>query len=221
MTRRSYHQYCGLAIALDLLAERWALLIARDLMPGPRRFSDLFQALPGISTDLLTMRLRSLQGAGVIMQRQIRHPAPAKIYELTEWGEELRPILTQLAQWGSRLLPEPGTGDYLLNHRWALTSMVSLYQGGLPDGSYELDIDDDELHITIANDKARLHYGPSADPPLLRFKGSVESLFFLAATGEWSHPSNIPAIEVHGRLDLVDRFFESLPLSPVNGSDFD
>ena len=83
MARRSYHQYCGLAAALDVVGERWALLIIRDLAPGPRRFTDLFAGLPGIATDVLADRLRSLEAAGAVRLRAIRHPVPAKLYELT------------------------------------------------------------------------------------------------------------------------------------------
>ena len=97
MAKRSYSQYCGLAAALDVIGERWALLIVRDLVPGPRRFTDLFDGLPGISTDLLTDRLRSLETAGAVRRREVRTPVPAQLYELTDRGLELARLAGQLA----------------------------------------------------------------------------------------------------------------------------
>ena len=92
MALRTYGQYCGLAAAMDLVGQRWAMLLVRDLSPGPRRFTDLFEGLPGIATDVLAERLRALEAAGVVRHRTLKHPVPAKVYELTASGEELASI---------------------------------------------------------------------------------------------------------------------------------
>ena len=100
--RRRYEDACGAAHALDLLGERWALLVMRELMLGPKRFSDLRAALPGISANVLTQRLESLEAAGVIVRRKLPPPASAQVYELTPWGYESEPIFQALGRWAAR-----------------------------------------------------------------------------------------------------------------------
>lgn len=104
MTQRSYNQYCPIAHALDLIGERWSLLIVRDLLLGPKRFSDLRSGLPGIGTNILTDRLKGLEQAGVITRRVLPPPAASAVYELTPYGRELDGPLQALAQWGGRSL---------------------------------------------------------------------------------------------------------------------
>lgn len=111
MSRRRYDDGCGVAHALDLLGERWALLIVRDLLLGPKRFTDLQAGLPGASPNVLTQRLRDLQEAGVVLRRTLPPPAGSRVYELTEWGAELQPIVTRLGLWGSRSPVVPREGE--------------------------------------------------------------------------------------------------------------
>ena len=99
-TNRSYQDACGIARALDVVGERWALLIVRELLFGPQRFSDLRQALPGASSNLVADRLRELTGRGVVSRRRLAPPAASQVYELTEWGRELEPIVLALGTWG-------------------------------------------------------------------------------------------------------------------------
>ncbi|MET0271700.1 MAG: winged helix-turn-helix transcriptional regulator [Phenylobacterium sp.] len=99
---RSYDDACGTAHALDLLGERWALLVTRELMMGPRRFGDLRASLPGISANVLTQRLEGLEAAGVLRRRKLPPPASVQVYELTEWGLEAEPILLSLGKWAVR-----------------------------------------------------------------------------------------------------------------------
>jgi DNA-binding HxlR family transcriptional regulator len=100
--RRSYEDACGAAHALDLVGERWALLVIRELMLGPKRFNDLKRDLPGISANILTQRLESLEGAGVVVRRRLPPPASAQVYELTAWGYEAEPIFQVLGRWAAR-----------------------------------------------------------------------------------------------------------------------
>ncbi|WP_123023178.1 winged helix-turn-helix transcriptional regulator [Mycolicibacterium stellerae] len=100
--RRKYEQGCAVAHALDLVGERWALLIVRDLLLGPKRFTDLLAGLPGASPDVLTQRLRELTDAGVLHRRRLAPPAASWVYELTAWGADLAPVVVGLAQWASR-----------------------------------------------------------------------------------------------------------------------
>lgn len=104
MTQRSYNQYCPIAHALDLIGERWSLLIVRDLLLGPKRFSDLRAGLPGLGTNILTDRLKGLEEAGVIARRILPPPAASAVYELTPYGRGLDGPLQALAQWGGQSL---------------------------------------------------------------------------------------------------------------------
>ena len=101
-TRRSYEDACGAAHALDLVGERWALLVMRELMFGPKRFSDLKADLPGLSANVLSQRLESLEAAGVLRRRRLPPPAASQVYELTPWGYESEPIFQVLGRWAAR-----------------------------------------------------------------------------------------------------------------------
>src|SRR3712207_438329 len=101
-SRRRYRDACGAAHALDLVGERWALLVMRELMLGPKRFSDLRADLPGISANVLTQRLAGLEAAGVLVRRKLPPPASAHVYELTPWGYESEPIFQALGRWAAR-----------------------------------------------------------------------------------------------------------------------
>jgi DNA-binding HxlR family transcriptional regulator len=102
LSRRSYDDACGTAHALDLVGERWALLVMRELMLGPKRFSDLRADLPGISANVLTQRLEGLEAAGVLVRRKLPPPASSQVYELTPWGYESEPIFQVLGRWAAR-----------------------------------------------------------------------------------------------------------------------
>jgi DNA-binding HxlR family transcriptional regulator len=123
---KSYHQYCPVAHALDLVGERWSLLVARELMHGPLRYSDLIERL-GCPTNVLATRLRQLEQGGVIARRKLPPPAASTIYELTEYGQGLRPVLHTLAHWGARSLGPP-TIDAELCTGW----LANALEMGLP-----------------------------------------------------------------------------------------
>jgi len=101
-SRRYYEDACAAAHALDLFGERWALLVMRELMLGPKRFGDLKNDLPGISANVLTQRLESLEAAGVMLRRRLPPPASLQVYELTEWGYESEPIFQAMGRWAAR-----------------------------------------------------------------------------------------------------------------------
>ena len=117
-TSRSYGDACTIARALDVVGERWALLCVRELLLGPQRFSDVRRALPGASSNLVADRLRELEGHGVVARRKLPPPAASTVYELTDWGRELEPVVLALGTWGSRLSLAPaahlGTTSVLL-----------------------------------------------------------------------------------------------------------
>ena len=128
MGKRSYHQFCGVARALDLVGERWTLLIARDLLLGPRRYSELLSGLPGITTNLLARRLKDMREDGLIEKVQLDHKVAA--YALTPLGLELEPVVLSLGRFGERWLREPRPDDRL-DVSWAMVSLRRRYVGTL------------------------------------------------------------------------------------------
>src|SRR3954447_24985256 len=110
MAKRSYDQYCPAARALDVLGERWTLLVVRDLLVGPRRYTDLLEGLPGIGPNVLADRLRHLQDVGIVRRTTLPRPAASTVYELTELGQALRPVVQELTRWGLNMMgiPKPG-----------------------------------------------------------------------------------------------------------------
>lgn len=104
VAQKSYDHYCAMAKALDVVGERWTLLVVRELLPGPRRYTDLLAGIPGIATDMLAARLKTLEESELIARRTLPPPAASTVYELTESGRELEPVIHELVKWGSRLL---------------------------------------------------------------------------------------------------------------------
>jgi DNA-binding HxlR family transcriptional regulator len=140
---RSYGDQCGVARSLDIIGERWALLVIRELLLGPKRFSDLMTGLPGASPNVISQRLRDLADDGVLRQRELPPPARVKIYELTDWGHELEPVLEHLGRWGDHApVPEgnPPSLDSLLLALQAsadparVAGRYELVIGGIPIG---------------------------------------------------------------------------------------
>ena len=115
-----------MAHAICLVGERWSLLIVRELMNGPRRYTDLQDGLPGIGTNILAARLRDLEEAGVLRKRKLPPPAASTVYELTEYGAELDEVVYALARWGARTLGPPGPEDELYPE-WGLNAFRALF----------------------------------------------------------------------------------------------
>ena len=145
--RRNYKQFCGLARALDHIGERWTLLIVRNLLLGPKRYSDLAEELPGITTNLLALRLREMERQGLIVKRRAPPPVRATVYELAPLGRALEPALMELARWGGRFLDRPKKED-TLNIGWALLSLKRRYRGGLTH-SVELCVGERSFELTM------------------------------------------------------------------------
>jgi DNA-binding HxlR family transcriptional regulator len=166
---KSYAQYCGVARALDVLGERWTLLIVRDLAMGPRRYTDLREGLPGIATDLLTARLRTLEGAGFVARRELPRPAPAVVYELTDAGRELVPVIRALAEIGFGMLGAPKATDDVNAERVVLVGLrLGFRADAFPDlaETYELRIDDEPFSVAVANGSARVERGAASQPAM-------------------------------------------------------
>jgi DNA-binding HxlR family transcriptional regulator len=165
MGRRHYQQYCPVARALDVVGERWTLLIARELLLGPRRFTDLADGLPGIGSSVLTRRLADLEQRGLIVKRHLPPPAASVVYELTDEARGLRPVLAALADWGLHLLGRPRRDDEIRGHWLVLGLAVTAKpSSAVPDGTYELRVDDAIFHIRSHDGRLHPANGPALDP---------------------------------------------------------
>src|SRR6478736_3892101 len=129
--RRSYDQFCAGARALDAVGDRWTLLIVRELLAGPRRYTDLHTDLPGVSTDVLASRLRDMERDGLATRRRLPPPGAAYVYELTARGSALLPVLQALGAWGQAELGGRGPTDAIRAHWFALPLLRALEGEGL------------------------------------------------------------------------------------------
>jgi DNA-binding HxlR family transcriptional regulator len=154
--RRSYDQYCAAARALDTVGDRWTLLIVRELLAGPRRYTDLHADLPGVSTDVLASRLRDMERDDLVTRRKLPPPAAAAVYELTGRGAGLLPVLSALAAWGGPDLGEPGPTDAVRAHWFALPLLRILGErAGAGAGTVEVRLDAGAFHVRLAGTGAR------------------------------------------------------------------
>ena len=181
MSRRSYAQYCGLARALDLVGERWTLLVVRDLALAPRRFTDLLAGLPGVGTSLLSERLRHLEDAGIVRRAVARRPASGVVYELTGDGHRLAQAMAPLATWGAaRLDPDaeaelrPEWVAYALQASFrpeAAAGMHDCYEFRLEGMVFWAVVDDGTLTVTQSK-PGRPDFTLTTDVPTLAQLGS-------------------------------------------------
>lgn len=211
MSVRTYGQHCGLAAAMDLVGQRWSMLIVRELTPGPRRFTDLNAALPGVATDVLAERLRELVAAGVVEHRALRHPVPAKVYALTASGLALADVGLRLADWGRSLLPAAPVEGTMVRARWALQTMAFGYRGGLADGDYEVVVDGEEMTLRLAGASATVHYGPVASGAVARLSCSTAQFFTAVRDPAWLRRPH-RGVVVDGDVDLLVAVLAALPL---------
>jgi DNA-binding HxlR family transcriptional regulator len=168
-SKRSYHQYCGLASALDVLGERWTLLIVRELLMGPRRYGQLLADLPGIGTNLLADRLKSLVERGVIRQTDAHHTGSRLSYELTPVGLQLRPMVLGLAHWGLEFVGDLTPEDVVRPH-WgflAVEAMFQLDRVSAIDESYEFRVDGETFRIEVSGGVPRVAKGGAEAPAMV------------------------------------------------------
>ena len=208
-TMRTYGDRCGVARALDVVGERWALLIVRELVLGPKRFSDLRAGLPRVAPDVLSQRLRELEGAGVLRRTKLPLPNGARVYELTEWGQELEPLVIGLGRWGSRA-PFPG-GDADLGTDAFVIALKTLFDpaaaGGL-DATFALRLGDDRFRLTVRDGVLGTVRGeaPDADVTIEADPGALSAVLW--------HGAPVDGIVVDGDAALF-RLFRALFPAPV------
>jgi DNA-binding HxlR family transcriptional regulator/putative sterol carrier protein len=166
MAEHRYQQYCALARALDIAGDRWTLLIVRELIPGPRRFTDLIDGLPGISRNLLTERLRALKRDGIVARQELPPPAARQVYALTDDGRDLAGAMVPLIAWGVRRLGERKPTDSF-SARWAAVAMASFADREAVKGvseTYQYLVGDSAFHFTVDDGSIQLRDGRAQDP---------------------------------------------------------
>jgi DNA-binding HxlR family transcriptional regulator len=169
MAEHRYHQYCALARALDAVGDRWTLLIVRELAPGPRRFTDLIDGLPGISRNLLTERLRALERDGMIARQELPPPAARQVYELTDDGRDLAHAMGPLIAWGGRRLGDRTPGESF-RARWPAVAMSALADREAAKGvseTYQYLVGESAFHFTVDDGSIQLHDGRAEDPAVV------------------------------------------------------
>ncbi|HEY1636707.1 MAG TPA: winged helix-turn-helix transcriptional regulator [Acidimicrobiales bacterium] len=162
---RSYQQFCALARALDVIGDRWTLLIVRELLLRPCRYTDLRDGLPGIATNLLAERLRHLEAAGIVRREEPSPPVATTVYRLTERGEQLRPVIHQLLRWGAPFMTEPAGADEFRT-RWLvepIEAMLNRRETKASDVVILLDTGDEPLVIETSDGRVHARTGPTDD----------------------------------------------------------
>ena len=216
VTTRSLGQYCGLARALEIVGERWALLLVRDLLVGPRRFSDLRRGLPRIPTNILTGRLRELEDAGIVERRLLPRPETGVAYALTDFGRDLEPALLALGRWGARTLGDPRPGEVVTVD----SLVVALRTAFRPERAagvhlgVELRFGALTLHARVDDGALAAAPGPLADADLVIEAGpSLRAL--LDGTLRPAAALRRGDVRLTGDRALLDRFVVLFSLAPA------
>lgn len=215
---RDYGQVCGVAHALDLVGERWGLLVVRELILGPKRFTDLRRGLPRIPTNVLSARLKELEQGGVVGRRLSPSPGGAVVYELTEYGQELEDVVVRLGLWGAKTMDQPRPGDTLSVDSLclALRAMFHADRSQAVRATYVLRVSDVVVNLSVDGGQLEIGEGLLADPDLELESDSTAMHALLAGQLTPAEAIRSGAIRIAGDPALLDRFaelfsFEVLP----------
>jgi DNA-binding HxlR family transcriptional regulator len=180
---KEYGQFCAVAKALDVLGDRWALLVIRELLLGPRRYTDLMASLQGIPSSVLTARLRELEHANVVRRSRMPPPAAATVYELTSDGAEVRPVVDELVRWGLRLMDQPQPGEATSASWLTLSLSVAVPATSLPaNAELELRLDQESNTLQEREGHLNARWGAAADPVAVVESSTLA--IYLIVTGE-------------------------------------
>ncbi len=208
--KRTYGDPCGVARALDVIGERWALLVVRELLLGPKRFTDLRAGMPNLSPDVLSQRLRELEQAGVLRRDRLPPPIAAQVYELTDWGRELEPVVLGLGRWGSRAPFPPG--DATLGVDSLLLALKTLYDPGRADGllgsSFELRLGGQRFEARPRDGRLEVTRGsaPNPEATIATDPGTLEHILW------HGHPLTTEDLSISGNREAAVRFLTMFPL---------
>ncbi len=196
---KRYDQYCPVAHALDLIGERWALLVVRELMHGPKRYTDLAEHLPGIGTNILASRLRDLEACGIVSKRKLPPPAASRVYELTDYGRELKAVMRDLALWGARSLGPP-TADDELFPGWLENAIDVMLAPLAPPGRFEFRIGEEVASIVDGEAQA----GPVEEPDVV-VTGDAEGIYHLFVD------RRLDLVSAEGDVALLEKLVNATP----------
>lgn len=205
---RRYGQYCPVARSLDLLGERWTLLVVRNLMMGPLRYTDLRDELPGVATDLLTSRLRTLEEAGYVARRRLPRPASATVYELTDAGQRLALVVLELARVGLMQLGAPADDEDVSADAVVLSLRASFRPDVAGDAQerYQLDLDGDQFAVTVHPGWAETARGPAHDPGMTLTASARTFAQLISRATDLESALKGGAVEIEGRKRDAARF---------------
>ncbi|MFD6071329.1 MULTISPECIES: winged helix-turn-helix transcriptional regulator [Amycolatopsis] len=220
MTARTYGQFCGLARALEIIGERWSLLVIRDLVLGPKRFDELQQGLPKIPMSILSTRLNELERHGVVQRRVLSQLDAGVVYELTEYGNDLDQIVLQLGLWGARSLGDP-TADDLFTLDSAVLSLYTTFQPDAARGvhcAFEMHYGGEMvIHAVVEDGALTAGEGPHPDPDLVIEPRGPVMLKLLNGEMDAASALTSGAVAVKGdpdKLELFTRMFH-IPSAPA------
>ena len=196
---KRYDQYCPMAHALDLIGERWALLVVRELMHGPKRYTDLVDRLPGIGTNVLATRLRDLEVHGVVTRHTLPPPAASRVYELTDYGRGLRRAMRELALWGARSLGPP-TEEAGLFAGWLANALDIVLAPVAPGGRFEFRVGE-EVAALVDGEVVR---GSIADPDVV-VVADPESIYYMFVD------RRLDSVTITGDRSLLAELIEAAP----------
>jgi DNA-binding HxlR family transcriptional regulator len=196
---KRYDEYCPVAHALGLVGERWALLVVLELMRGPKRYTDLAESLRGIGTNILASRLRDLEAGGIVKKRRLPPPAASRVYELTDYGRELRPVIRELALWGARSLGPPTEEDELFPG-WLANALDTVLAPLAPAGRFEFRVGDEVASLV---DGEALP-GPAEDPDVV-VEGDPEGVYYMFIE------HRLDCVKVKGDRALLEQLIDVAP----------
>jgi DNA-binding HxlR family transcriptional regulator len=210
---RTYGDGCAIAHGLDLVGERWALLVVRELILGPKRYTDLRRGLPNASPNVLSERLRELEEAGIVRRRKLPPPAGARVYELTDWGRELEGIVISLGHWAARSPSQPS--DAPIGVDSTVLALRSRFDPSAAHGlraGYELRLGEDRFRIEVADDRIDLARGDAhqADATIGTDPGTLAAVLWGGRPLADAQRSGTMTIE--GDKAAVERFLRLFPM---------
>src|SRR5712692_4091022 len=209
MAKRAYGQYCGFARALEIVGERWGLLIIRDLLVGPKRFTDLRRGLPRIPSNILSDRLKELEDAGVVQRRVLPRPAGSIVYELTEHGGDLEEAVLALGRWGARSLGDPRPGEIITVASVIMAMRTTFRPDAAKDlrAGYELRLGDVILNMQIEDGSLRVAEGSLPEADLIIEAGpAIKTLMAREVTPAEGIANGL--VRLTGNAELIERFVE-------------
>ena len=199
---KRYDQYCPVAHSLDLVGERWSLLVVRELMEGPKRYTDLVDGLPGIGTNILASRLKDLEAGGIVQKTKLPPPAASTVYELTPCGHDLRPVLHELARWGARTLGPPPLEA--LRPGWLKNALEIALSPAVTEGRFAFRVGEEEASVVDGR----------SEPGLIR---DADVFVETDAIGFYHLLVNreLDGVRIEGDVELLERVVSAVATEPI------